>query len=64
MKISEIEFTGAKYYDIECGVYLDELPYSHYEKQGDIYLVKGDIKSTEIVKITKKSYMDDENEKR
>ena len=49
MNISQIEFIGAKYHDIECSLYLDQLPDGYYEKEGDIYLVEGDIKTDEII---------------
>tara|TARA_R110000737_G_scaffold277609_1_gene284371 strand:+ start:347 stop:505 length:159 start_codon:yes stop_codon:yes gene_type:complete len=52
MQISAIEFIGAKYHDIECGLYLDELPDGYHEKQDGVYLVESDVKSTEIVKIS------------
>lgn len=51
MKISEIEFIGAKYHDTECGLYIDELPNGYYEKNGDVYLIKGDIERFDIVRL-------------
>ena len=49
MNISPIKFIGAKYHDIPCGLYVDELPDGYSEKDGDVYLVDGDIKTDEII---------------
>ncbi len=55
MNISAIEFIGAKYHDVECSLYLDELPDVYYEKDGDIYVKTNkhcpDVKSKAIVKL-------------
>ena len=51
MELSEIEFIGARYHDIVCGLYSDTLPDGYHEKNGVVYLTEENIETKEIVVI-------------